>query len=198
MRWLSLRGLRAARAAQGPTLLLIGVLTMHWLCYLPEAQAGSSGGDQVHAYLIGATPIAIAIAAALLIASLLAPLATPKLAPRSVDLECQAARYAGVLLAFFLAQELTESVSAPGAGGLEAMAGTASWLAFPLAFALGLFAALLERGLVRAERRIMGALRQPSTRAQEPAHNPGPSWLRPLATKALIFGLARRGPPLAA
>jgi membrane protease YdiL (CAAX protease family) len=178
-------------------LLLIGVLTMHWLCYLPQADAGPSGADQVHAYLIGVTPIAIVAAITLLIASLLAPLAAPKLAPRTVDLEWRAARYAGVLVAFFLAQELAESVFAPGAGGLEATAGPASWLALPLAFALGLFAALLERSLVRAERRIIGALHQPSTPAQEPANNPGPSWLRPLATKVLAFGVARRGPPLA-
>lgn len=122
------------RRLQGPIVLLIGVLTMHWLCYLPTAGAGESGVHAAHAYLIGATPSAIAIAISVLLASLLAPLVDAKRGSRTVDVERQAARYAAVLVAAFLAQELAEVLLAPG--GLDAMASPASWFVLPLAFAL--------------------------------------------------------------
>ncbi|MGH2987507.1 MAG: hypothetical protein ACRDLO_12585 [Solirubrobacterales bacterium] len=188
-----------AGLARAVLLLLVGALVMHWLCYLPRAGAGGSGAAEVaHSYLLALTPGLIAVAITAVAASLLAPFALRRPPLTGADsVERRAARHAAALLAIFLVQEAGELLPAGEAtSGVDAVVGPAGWLALPLAFGLGLLAALVARRLDRVEQLIAGALAATSARhGCEPAVLPAAPRTTPLATLSLAFGLARRPPP---
>lgn len=186
---------------RGGTVLFAGALVMHWLCYLPTAGVGGTGSPAgVHRYLVELTPGLIVFAITALAASLLAPFALGRSSSvRAVLLERRAARYAVALLGIFLAQEVAEFIVATNtAGGVDAVVGPAGWLAFPLAFGLGLLAALVAQSLDRVEQRLSTAMSAAMPRqlpvSAAPPFDPG---IASLATLSLAFGLARRPPPLA-
>lgn len=193
----SLRASTPSARATGT--LALGALALHELRYLPGSGAGLDAHAS-HAYMAQAVPVVVAFATALLAAALLAPLggSPHRVGRRSVPQ--RAALYAGLLLAVFAAQELTEAwISGAGGEGVASLLGSSSWIAVPLALALAAVAAVATRTLEVVERRLEAAQARPRrTRRRRPAVPKliGTA-LRPLAADVLAFGLARRPPPAA-
>ncbi|MGH2951323.1 MAG: hypothetical protein ACRDKX_04690 [Solirubrobacterales bacterium] len=150
--------------------------------------------------MLALTPGLLAVSITAVAASLLAPFAVRRPRLSGADsVERRAARHAAALLAIFVVQEAAELLLAGEAtSGVDAVVGPAGWLAPPLAFGLGLLAALVARRLDRAEQLIAGVMAATSTRrGRESAALPAAPRITPLATLSLAFGFARRPPPLA-
>jgi hypothetical protein len=194
-------GVLTGSLARRASLLALGALALHQLRYALAYGDRTSAAlaSQGHSYLGDLGAIVVAFAASLACARLLAagfgrlrPGRSARALPRA------ALALAAALLAIFAAQELSEgALSAGHPGGLAAVAANGGWLALPLALVIGLAAALADRLLAGAERRLVEGARR--TRAPRPRPLPaaapdGPD-LVPPASGCLRFGLARRGPP---
>lgn len=178
--------------------LVAGVLTMHWLCYLPGSGSASALGANAHGYLASTTPALLALIALVIVASLAISYGSARRdGGARRQFEAQAARFAAALLGVFIAQELGElAVAGSVAPGADAILGAGGWLLPPAAFLVGIVAALAARTLERVERRLAErAAVLPERR--EPPRQPfaaAPRGPR-LATRGLAFGFARRPPP---
>jgi hypothetical protein len=183
--------------------LLLGALVLHELRY---GLAYGAGADEAlarhgHAYLEQLLPALVALSGALIAGALVGPL-TGRIGDGRMGHGPmrRATLYAGLLLAVFSAQELTEAWLAAGhPDGIAALLGHGGWIAVPLSLVLGAIAAVATRGLERVERRIAAA-RPPRPRrwGTAPRASAVPDTAaRPLAIRALAFGLARRPPPQA-
>ena len=195
------RGALTGCLARRASLLVLGALVLHQLRYaLAYGDRTSTAlASQGHSYLGDVGAILVAFAASLACARLLAAaLGRLRPGPSGRALPRAALAFAAALLGIFSAQELTEgALSAGHPGGLAAVAANGGWLALPLALAIGLAAALGDRLLAGAERRLANGAR--AARAARPrplaaAAPRGPD-LVPPASSCLSFGLARRGPP---
>jgi hypothetical protein len=194
-------GVLTGSLARRASLLVLGALALHQLRYALAYGDRTSAAlaSQGHSYLGDLGPILVAFAASLACARLLAA-AFGRLRPGRSGraLPCAALAFAAALLAIFAAQELTEgALSAGHPGGLAAVAANGAWLALPLALVIGLGAALADRLLAGAERRLVEGARGARTVRPRPlaaAAPDGPD-LVPPPSGCLRFGLARRGPP---
>ena len=194
---MSRRPLRRARAA---ALLALGALAVHQLHYLiafgPEG--GAALHREGHGYLAELIPVLVALAAASLLATLLlAAVAEVRPGARAPELAPRAALYSIALLLVFTAQELAEGALATGhPAGAVALLGGGAWVAAPLALAVGLGAAFVERLLDRVDEVVAGGQRGPRLACGPGLSEPSPRpAIVPAASAPLAFGLARRPPP---
>jgi hypothetical protein len=198
-----LAGNRPSRASRATALLALGALSVHELRYLLAygGDAQQAMASQGHGYLGELTPAVAVLALSALFGRLVASaLGRRTSSPRRRPLRQSTAAFAAALGAIFAVQELVEgAVSTGHPGGLAAIFANGGWIAVPLALAVGLMAASVDRVLGGAER----ALLRRSGRAWR-RRLPRPSALRGArpglavvtATPApLAFGLARRPPP---
>ena len=183
---------RTTRAIRLGALLAFSAVGLHQLRY-ELAHGGDSGrrlAAEGHDYLAGALPfLAALIVAALLATVLCARLGSP-LARRSPV--ARASIYAFAILAVYCSQELLEGALAAGhPAGMDAVAGSAGWVALPLeALALVVVALELVEAVLVSDSRGRRRLRPPRVHgsAREPSRRAG-------ALSPLAFGLARRPPP---
>lgn len=180
------------------SVLILGALAMHWLCYLPGSSSGTGPGDRIHADLVNATPLLLAGCLLLSVASFAVGSGVRQTVGQR-SFEAQAARYAVWLLLAFFAQEAFELfIVGPGLDGSDAILSAAGWLVLPTALLTGALAALAARALERVESRIRQ--RPPVIRPSRDRSCPLPSrrtgFFSHLATLCLVFGFARRPPPM--
>ena len=178
-------------------MLGLGAVAMHWLCYLPGADGEGALGGGVHAYVVGATPLLVAIAASMVLLSLAISYRAPSLGDQDRSFEAQAVRYASILLAAFAAQELAEiMVSDVGPQAADAVLGAGGWVVAPIALFVGALAALGSRTLERVCARLATRLR-PGRLDAGASLRVGPAHLVSVshAHLGLAFGFARRPPP---
>ena len=178
------------------SVLILGALAMHWLCYLPGGAGGPGPGDRIHSDLAHATPLLLAACLLLSLASFAVGNGVRR-TPGQRSFEAQAASYAVVLLLVFFAQEAFELfVVGPGLDGSDSILSVAGWLVVPTALLTGAFAALAARALDRVEHQIKQrplVMRPAGDRSKLlPSRRTGFSRL---ATLCLVFGFARRPPP---
>ncbi len=182
-------------------LIALAALGVHQLRYLIAYGGGAHEelARQGHGYLFGALPILAGFAIAALAAGLLRAAITSSPAPALASTRGRAAIYAVAILAVFVVQETTEGVLFAGhASGLAAVLSAGGWLALPLALLFGSLCALLDGGLARVERAVADP-GEPmrATRLRPPNLARSGSWIgTPLASRPLVFGLARRPPPI--
>jgi hypothetical protein len=194
---------RTTHAARAAALLSLGGLALHQLRYLLAYghDAGTALGHQGHGYLAELIPALIGLALATIAGVALARAALGVHGLRH-DGRAQgraALLYAAALLAVFWAQELSEGLLAAGhPTGLAALFSHGGWIAIPLALGLGALCSLVALGLDRAERTLGVAARRrlAPPRPLITTRSVTAPRRRPLATRALAFGLARRPPPL--
>lgn len=195
-----------SRAVRTSGVLVAGAYGLHQLTYLV---AGGSNADQLlvargHGYLPALAPPLIAAAVCVVLVTLLATaiLPTRPRPSRPASLETRGALLAVAFLAVFASQELAEgALIASHPHGLAALA--ECWMALPLALPIGALAALVLGGLDRADRLIATARERRRVIApRAPRAISSPSMRRArgsaLSCMNLVFGLARRGPPLPA
>jgi hypothetical protein len=183
---------------RGTALIAAGALTLHELRYLVAPAEGAGG----HGYLPFAG-LAVAVVLALAFAQLTRRVARARRTgtgdSRGLGFGLAWLLSTISLAAIFLVQELLEGALADGrAGGLEAVAAGGTWMALPLAVAVGAIVALAliaaravvvaaaRRSPHRRPRRECDAARPKSRRAHRPS--------RP----SLATHLSGRAPPLAA
>ena len=188
-----------SRVARATALLALGALALHQLRYglAFGAGAGSALHREGHTYLVDLAPVLAALATAMAAGATLARGMGAR-ARVAASTPRRALAYAASLIVVFSAQELVEGALAPGhPAGLAGVFGEGGWIALPLALALGAVAALVARLLDRAEE-CLGAAPRVRIRRRWPTTASLPGSLPDvpvLATRALAFGLARRGPP---
>lgn len=170
--------------------LLPASLLLHELAY------SIAGGGLIgaHHYLEVVVPLAVALAASLACAAIVLPaLGRPGCEPQPYA----PFALAGALLAIFSIQELAEATIM--GGGIDGLIASikVSWLAPPLALALGALAAALAVLFDRAGARL--AARRERRRQPRRRWRPAPPPLDPRlahpASAGLAFGFARRPPP---
>jgi hypothetical protein len=188
---------RTTRAIRLGSLLAFSAFGLHQLRY-ELAHGGDSGrrlAAEGHDYLAGALPFLAALVVAALLATVLCARLGSPLAQRSPV--ARALIYALAILAVYCSQELLEGALAAGhPAGLDAVAGSAGWVALPLAALLGAATALvivaleLVEAVLVSDSRGRRRLRPPRVHgsAREPSRRAG-------ALSPLAFGLARRPPP---
>lgn len=188
---------RTTRAIRLGSLLAFSAFGLHQLRY--ELAHGSESGRVLaaegHGYLTGALPFLAALVVAALLATVLCVRLGPPLSRRSPV--ARALIYALAILAVYCSQELLEGALAAGhPAGLDAVAGSAGWIALPLALALGAATALVVVALELVEAVLVPCSRErvrllpPRVRGRARAPRRLAAALSPLA-----FGLARRPPP---
>jgi hypothetical protein len=188
---------RTTRAIRLGSLLAFSAFGLHQLRYelAHGGDAGRALAAEGHGYLAGALPFLAALIVAALIATVLCARLGAAASRRSHS--ARALTFATAILAVYCSQELLEGALAAGhPAGLDALAGSAGWVALPLALALGAITALVVAALELVEAvlappgpdrirllppRVRGAAREQRRTAVS---------LSPLA-----FGLARRPPP---
>jgi hypothetical protein len=192
-------------ALRSAGVFVLGAFGLHQLTYLLAggADAGHLLSSEGHGYLLALAPALIAGAVGAVLAALVISAFAPRRGQRTRlgrSTEARGALLALAFLAVFATQELVEgALIASHPHGLTALAQT--WMALPLALPIGAIAAALLGGLDRAERLIAAAV---SRRARElpraPRSAPQPVGRgvegRALSCLTLVFGVARRGPPL--
>lgn len=192
---------RHGSIARSAALIALAALGVHQLRYLIAYGGGAHEelAQQGHGYLFGALPILAGFAIATLAAGLLRAALTSAPAPALASTRVRAAIYAAAVLAVFVVQETTEGALFAGhASGLAAVLSAGGWLAMPLALLFGSLCAVLDGGLALAERAVAVA-REPmrTPRSRSPNLAGTGSWFGvPLASRPLVFGLARRPPPI--
>ena len=184
---------------------ILGAFGLHQLTYLIAggADAGHLLSSEGHGYLLALAPALIAGAVGAVLAALVISAFAPNGGQRDRLVRSTEARGAFLALAFlavFATQELIEgALVASHPHGLAALAQT--WMALPLALPIGAIAATLLGGLDRAERLIAAAVSRrrvsfPARRAALPRPTRRAGERRALSCLTLVFGVARRGPPL--
>src|SRR4051794_20599241 len=184
---------------------ILGAFGLHQFTYLLAggADAGHLLSSEGHGYLLALAPALIAGAVGAVLAALVISAYAPKGGRQKGLVRSTEARGALLALAFlavFATQELVEgALVAAHPHGLAALAQT--WMALPLALPIGAIAATLLGGLDRAERLIAAAVsRRAPALPRAPCSAPRPSRRggerRALSCLTLVFGVARRGPPL--
>ncbi len=143
---------RTTRAIRLGSLLAFSAFGLHQLRY--ELSHGGDSGRMLaaegHGYLAGALPFLAALAVAALLATVLCARLGSPLARRSPV--ARALIYAFAILAVYCSQELLEGALAAGhPTGLDAVAGSAGWVALPLALTLGAATALVVVALELVE-----------------------------------------------
>jgi hypothetical protein len=190
---------RTTRAIRLGSLLAFSAFGLHQLRY--ELAHGGDAGPRLaaegHGYLAGALPFLAALAVAALLATVLCARLGSPVSRRSPG--ARALAYAIAILAVYCSQELLEGALAAGhPAGLDAVAGSAGWVALPLALVLGAVTALVVVALELVEAVLVSdpgerlRLIPPRVhgRARDPRRRAG-------ALSPLAFGLARRPPPAA-
>ncbi len=173
--------------------LLPASLLLHELAY------SIAGGGLIgaHHYLEVVVPLAVALAASLALAAVALPaLGAPGREPQPYA----PFALAGALLAIFAIQELAEAtIMGGGTAGLIASI-KVSWLAPPLALALGALAAAIAVLFDRAGAHLAArrTRTRPPRRRRRLAPPPADPRLEHPASAGLAFGFARRPPPLPA
>lgn len=196
---------RHGSIARSSALIALAALGVHQLRYLIAYGGGAHEelARQGHGYLFGALPILAGFAIAALAAGLLRAAITSSPAPVLASTRARVAIYAVAILAVFVVQETTEGVLFAGhasglAAGLAAVLSAGGWLALPLALLFGSLCALLDGGLALVERAVAD-VGEPmrATRLRPPNLARSGAWIGiPLASRPLVFGLARRPPPI--
>jgi hypothetical protein len=188
---------RTTRAIRLGSLLAFSAFGLHQLRY-----ELSHGGDasralaaEGHDYLAGALPFLAALIVAALLATFLCARLGSGVSRRSNS--GRALTYALAILAVYCSQELLEGALAAGhPTGLDAVAGSAGWVALPLALVLGAATALVVVALELVEA-VLAPPRLDRRRLLPPRiHGAAREQRRPGASLSpLAFGLARRPPP---
>jgi hypothetical protein len=191
---------RTTRAIRLGSLLAFSAFGLHQLRY-ELAHGGDSGralAAEGHGYLAGALPFL----AALVVAALLATVLCARLGSgaRQRAHSARALTYGLAILAVYCSQELLEGALAAGhPAGLDAVAGSAGWVALPLALILGGATALVVVALELVEAVLAPPTRRRRRLLPPRIHGGAREQRRPTADLSpLAFGLARRPPPLAA
>ena len=159
---------------------------------MPAAALAAEG----HGYLAGALPFLAALLVAALVATVLCARFGSGVSRRSHP--ARALTYAIAVLAIYSSQELLEGALAAGhPTGLDALAGSAGWVALPLALALGAATALVVVALELVETVLAPRPRQRRRILPPKVDGTAREQRRPAASLSpLAFGLARRPPPL--
>lgn len=171
--------------------LLPASLLLHELAY----SIAGGGLIAAHHYLEVLIPLSVALAASLAAAAVVLPaLGEPGREPQPYA----PFALAGALLAIFAVQELVEAtILGGGSAGLLASI-QVSWLAPPLALALGAVAAGVAVLFDRAGAKLAARFAQPPLirpRGRAAIAPPDPGVENPVGA-GLAFGFARRPPPL--
>jgi hypothetical protein len=160
---------------------------------------------QGHGYLLALAPVLIAGAVGVLLATLAMSAFAPARGLRHAtggSIEARGALLAIAFMVVFATQELVEgALISSHPHGLAALA--ECWMALPLALPIGALAALVLGSLDRADHLILAAAlgeREALPRAPRVTAAPRSRGERrsALSCLTLVFGLARRGPPLPA
>jgi hypothetical protein len=179
-------------------LIALGACAVHQLRYLAAYGAGAAPAlsAQGHAYLETILPLLLtAVASSVLGTVAVAAFGRCRAAPRGVGWAFCAAAVLGI----FVLQETAVGLLAAGhPGGLAAVLGHGGWIAVPIAVLVGRLLSLLLTGLASVERRISGARTRRVHRAVAALGGARALEGRPLACRTLVFGLARRPPPILA
>ncbi|MFL5870878.1 MAG: hypothetical protein ACJ75R_07330 [Solirubrobacterales bacterium] len=189
-----------ARPLRQVGLFALGAVAVHQARYALAIAAGAheTGAGHRHGYLGVLIPAILAATCAAVCVSLLgAALRRRVPAARQPDGATErAALFAAGLLAVYLCQELAEGLITSGPSGLaDGIVGAGGWLVVPLAMLFGAATALLGGALDRVEERLAVVSRPQACRAPRRLAEPPTVVVRPLASRALAFGLARRPPP---
>ncbi len=180
-------------------ILRLGAVLLPASLLLHELAYSIAGGGLIgaHHYLEVVVPVSVALAASLALAAIVLPaLGRPGCEPQPYA----PFALAGALLAIFAIQELGEATIM--GGGTEGLLASirVSWLAPPLALALGALAAAVAVLFDRAGTRLAArrARRRPPRHRRRPVAPPLDPRLAHPASAGLAFGFARRPPPAAA
>jgi hypothetical protein len=191
---------RTTRAIRLGSLLAFSAFGLHQLRYelAHGGDAGRALAAEGHGYLADALPFL----AALIVAALLATALCARLGSGGSQRShpARALTYALAILAVYCSQELLEGALAAGhPTGLDAVAGSAGWVALPLALLLGAVTALVVVALELVEAVLSPPTRRRRRLLPPRIHGAAREQRRPSASLSpLAFGLARRPPPLAA
>jgi hypothetical protein len=191
---------RTTRAIRLGSLLAFSAFGLHQLRY-ELAHGGDAGGAlaaEGHGYLAGALPFLAALIVAALLATFLCARLGSGVSRRSHS--ARALTYAAAILAVYCSQELLEGALAAGhPTGIEALVGSAGWVALPLALALGAASALVVTALELVEAVLAPPSRDPRRLLPPRIHGAAREQRRAaVSLSPLAFGLARRPPPLPA
>lgn len=177
----------------------LGAVLMPASLLLHELAYSIAGGGLIgaHHYLEVVVPLSVALAASLALAAVVLPaLGKPGCEPQPYA----PFALAGALLGVFAIQELAEATIM--GGGIEGLAASVqvSWLAPPLALALGALAAALAVLFDRAGARlaVRRARNRPPRRRRRLTLPPLDPRIEHPASAGLAFGFASRPPPQAA
>jgi hypothetical protein len=188
---------RTTRAIRLGSLLAFSAFGLHQLRYelAHGADSGRALAAEGHSYLAGAVPFLAALVVAAILATVLCARFGGPLARRS-PVE-RALIYSLAILAVYCSQELLEGWLAAGhPTGLDAVAGSAGWVALPLALALGATTALVVVALELVEAVLAPRARERRRLRPPRVHGVAREQRRPAASLSpLAFGIACRPPP---
>jgi hypothetical protein len=185
--------MRTAHRVRLAAILALGAFALHQLRYLI---GGGAAAAESHRYMTDLLPALSVLALAALLATLIR--GTEGAAPSRASLARRVTVFACALLTIYVGQELLESLIATHqAAEAVAVLGGGSWIALPLALAIGTLAALLVRALEGVERviAVVHAGRVSRTRAPAVRGRALAAHRLSLLFEPLAFGLARRPPP---